>query len=248
MIVLSWNCRGLARPVAIQALKVWRRRYKVDCLFLIETKVGRDQMDKVRFELDFEFGIFIPALGLAGGFCLLWNKEANLKVARVRETSFECWVSDPSGGKDWTLFAIYGTPYKEQKDDFWEEVASYVKRCQSPWAVVGDLNVILEKDDKYGGRMVSYRDCEILSSFLEETGGIDLGFHGCKFTWRNKRDNGKLIRERIDRVLVDTDWLTLYPKAGVRNLPIVASDHGPILFDSLMCKRRGSGIFRFYEA
>uniref|UniRef100_A0A803NPG3 DUF4283 domain-containing protein n=1 Tax=Cannabis sativa TaxID=3483 RepID=A0A803NPG3_CANSA len=178
----------------------------------------------------------------------LENEGLEAQVARVRETSFECWVSDPYGGKDWTLFAIYGTPYKEQKDDFWEEVASYVKRCQSPWAVVGDLNVILEKDDKYGGRMVSYRDCEILSSFLEETRGIDLGFHGCKFTWRNKRDNGKLIRERIDRVLVDTDWLTLYSKAGVRNLPIVASDHGPILFDSLMCKRRGSGIFRFYEA
>uniref|UniRef100_A0A803PR43 Reverse transcriptase domain-containing protein n=1 Tax=Cannabis sativa TaxID=3483 RepID=A0A803PR43_CANSA len=47
---------------------------------------------------------------------------------------------------------------------------------------------------------------------------------------------------------MDTGWLNVCPNGGVRNFPIVASDHGPIILDTLTKKGKGSRIFRFYEA
>ncbi|XP_060964926.1 uncharacterized protein LOC133033880 [Cannabis sativa] len=99
-----------------------------------------------------------------------------------------------------------------------------------------------------GGRAYAYRDGTTLRNFLFDTGGVDLGFSGCKYTWQNKRSSGQLVRERIDRVIVDTGWMSICPSGGVRNLPILCSDHGAILFNSHVFNQRGSRPFRFFEA
>uniref|UniRef100_A0A803Q2T5 Reverse transcriptase domain-containing protein n=1 Tax=Cannabis sativa TaxID=3483 RepID=A0A803Q2T5_CANSA len=103
-------------------------------------------------------------------------------------------------------------------------------------------------EDKSGGRSFTHRDGAILQNFLLSTGSIDLGYSGCKYTWLNKRKNGGLVKERLDRVIVDTNWLTVCPEGGVRNLPITSSDHGAMVFDSIMCKTKGFRPFRFFEA
>ncbi|KAM6542522.1 hypothetical protein CsatB_006969 [Cannabis sativa] len=103
-----------------------------------------------------------------------------------------------------------------------------------------------------GGRAFAYRDGSILRNFLFDTGGVDLGFSGCKYTWQNKRSSGQLVRERIDRVIVDTGWMSIYPSGGggggVRNLLILCSGHGAMLFNSHAFNQRGSRPFRFFEA
>uniref|UniRef100_A0A803PIJ1 Reverse transcriptase domain-containing protein n=1 Tax=Cannabis sativa TaxID=3483 RepID=A0A803PIJ1_CANSA len=248
MIILSWNCRGLAWTKASQALKAWTSKFHVDCIFLMETKIGRDHMDLVRKNLGFDYGEFIPLEGLAGGFCFLWRAEANVKVLRIHNSAFECRLWEPQCQKFWTLFVVYGPPYDDEKAWFWEEFTSYVSKEEEPWAVMGDLNVNLNREDKMGGRRFLEKDGKILQSFLDYTGGVDLGFKGCKYTWLNKRFNGGLIRERIDRVIVNTEWLSGCPNGGVHNLPIVASDHGPLILDTKMKKGRGSRVFHFYEA
>uniref|UniRef100_A0A803P3Y4 Reverse transcriptase domain-containing protein n=1 Tax=Cannabis sativa TaxID=3483 RepID=A0A803P3Y4_CANSA len=134
------------------------------------------------------------------------------------------------------------------KQVFLDTLSGDINLCSGPWALVGDLNVLLLSEDKSGGRTFVPRDGSILRRFLFETGGVDLGFFGCKFTWKNKRQSGGLIRERLDRALVDTEWINLFPRGGVRNLPILSSDHDPILFDSVMERSRGSTPFKFYEA
>uniref|UniRef100_A0A803P7K6 Reverse transcriptase domain-containing protein n=1 Tax=Cannabis sativa TaxID=3483 RepID=A0A803P7K6_CANSA len=199
-------------------------------------------------ELGFDNGEYIPADGLAGGLCLLWKEEANVSIERIHNSAFECRVLEPQSHDFWRLLTVYGTPYDEEKGWFWEEFTSYMTACDDPWAIIGDFNVIRCKEEKAGGRKFRAKDGELLQSFLDDTGGVDLGFCGNKFTWQNKRFNGGLIRERIDRVVVDTGWLNVCPHGGVRNLPIVASDHGPIILDTLMKKGKGSRIFRFYEA
>uniref|UniRef100_A0A803PI57 DUF4283 domain-containing protein n=1 Tax=Cannabis sativa TaxID=3483 RepID=A0A803PI57_CANSA len=189
--VLSWNCYGLARDTAIQALRVWVGRHKPECVFLMETK---------------------------------------------------------SLNNRWNLVVVYGPLYDTEKTNFGEFLGSKSLSWDPSWLLIGDLNCIGYSDEKIGGRKVCWKDTSVLNNFLRESGGIDLRSIGCKFTWQNKRFNGGLIREHLDRAVGSSNWINDNPKAGVRNFPVFVSDHGAILMDTMMFQQRSYIPFWFFEA
>ena len=64
---------------------------------------------------------------------------------------------------------------------------------------------------------------------LDSCNMIDLGFHGPKFTWTNKRELTHLIQIRLDRCFANQSWQTCYPEASVQHLSRLHSDHCPVL-------------------
>jgi hypothetical protein len=51
--------------------------------------------------------------------------------------------------------------------------------------------------------------------------------------------------EKLDRILMTTDWEIKYPKVNVRALPRVLSDHTPLLLDTGMPSQHNSQLFKF---
>ena len=45
----------------------------------------------------------------------------------------------------------------------------------------------------------------------------------------NKREEGHFVMERIERAFTSVDWINSYPNYAFRNLPIIRSNHGPIV-------------------
>lgn len=60
---------------------------------------------------------------------------------------------------------------------------------------------------------------------------IDLGYTGPPFAWTNKREPLGLIKERIDRVWMNAEWRSIFPDSRLFHLPIMQSDHCPLLLD-----------------
>ena len=52
-----------------------------------------------------------------------------------------------------------------------------------------------------------------------------------QFTWMNKREEDSFVMERLDRAFTSTKWINHYHLYYLRNLPIIKSDHGPIILD-----------------
>ncbi len=77
------------------------------------------------------------------------------------------------------------------------------------------------------------------------TRAIDLGFSGPQFTWSNKREGLANIKERLNRGVCDLDWQSLFPKAGIKHLGALESDHRPILLDTHMDDHKIVQPFRF---
>uniref|UniRef100_A0A803Q8C8 CCHC-type domain-containing protein n=1 Tax=Cannabis sativa TaxID=3483 RepID=A0A803Q8C8_CANSA len=230
------------------AISAWVNRHKVDCVFLMETKVTKYAMEVLARKLGFNNIKCSGAKGLAGGSCLMWNNNINLVVNYFDEGFFEATVWDFHTRLNWKFYAVYGTPYVGAKEAFWRSMEIEFSNCQLPWVLIGDLNCICNYEEKDGGRKVSSHDTKWLNSFLEETGGVDLHFIGNKFTWQNNRFSGGLIRERLDRAICSPDWLLEYTSAGIRNMPISISDHAPIILDTHLFASRGFIPFRFFEA
>jgi len=47
----------------------------------------------------------------------------------------------------------------------------------------------------------------------------------------NRREEEKFVMERLDRAFASVDWINAYPNYALKNLPIIQSDHGPIILD-----------------
>lgn len=50
---------------------------------------------------------------------------------------------------------------------------------------------------------------------MTRVAGVDLGYSGQKYTWKNKQDGHAIIKERLDRVVVSVDWLEIFQEAQV---------------------------------
>ena len=59
----------------------------------------------------------------------------------------------------------------------------------------------------------------------------DANFHGHKLTWFRVRER-ELIKERLDMVLVNLEWMEEFPNMQVTNLPAMGSDHSPIVMNT----------------
>ena len=58
---------------------------------------------------------------------------------------------------------------------------------------------------------------------------VDLGFHGPRFTWVNKREVRHYIQERLYRGFANTDWREIYLKTTIHHLACTYTDYCPIL-------------------
>ena len=110
---------------------------------------------------------------------------------------------------------------------------------------MGDFNYVDSNLDKRGGRYLGEASTRSFSNFVHATGAIDLGFIGSRFTWSNKREGLANIKERLDKAVCNQEWQCLFPKAGVKHVVAPASDHAPIILDTLMDQLVRARPFRF---
>lgn len=94
--------------------------------------------------------------------------------------------------------------------------------------ICGDFNQVEFNEQKQGGlRIIQGR--EEFSSWRINLRINELPFVGPRFTWCNNRSNGDRIYERLDRVYGSEEWIHKHPNAVSLNLPIMVSDHSPII-------------------
>ena len=87
-------------------------------------------------------------------------------------------------------------------------------------------------------RINSFRD------FINDCELMGGPYKGQLYTWFNKRGNG-LIRERLDRALVNLLWEETYPCSQVLNLPAVGSDHSPLIMNTEYHDKKAPRKFKF---
>lgn len=203
-------------------------------------------MEVLRRRCGYHYGEVIEAVGTAGGFCVWWKKEVQSQLVAKGSFGFIFSIG-PEGPSQWKLGCIYGTPYRADKAAFWQQVTDLLVHEESPWCILGDLNVVFNEDEKVGGCFQA-SDAAACLEFCSATGALDLRSSRNFFTWEGHRANDSFVRERLDRALENADWCLKFPRASINCLPISASDHSPILLDVNPLAERLPVPFRFLEA
>ncbi|XP_070056982.1 uncharacterized protein [Nicotiana tomentosiformis] len=68
-------------------------------------------------------------------------------------------------------------------------------------------------------------------SMIEECGLTYLGFYGPRYTWSNGRGPCSIVCKRLDRGLVNDNWLSSFPATTITHLDSTGSDDSPLLMD-----------------
>lgn len=112
----------------------------------------------------------------------------------------------------------------------WAHVQSFVvTNLNLPILCMGDLNNILHANEKMGPNPANAKRISEFCYLVKSCGMFDLGYNGPAYTWPNKRFSIAPHYERLDRCLANAEWCAAFPFTSVHHLPMMKSDHTPIL-------------------
>lgn len=111
---------------------------------------------------------------------------------------------------------------------------------------MGDFNSILHRTKHKGGSFAYYeRKARSFIDFVESNNLMDLNFSGPHFTWCNNQSGLARRWARLDRCLVNFDWLNIFKLNNLQHLSGSFSDHSPFLLSSSISTQHRKRIFHF---
>lgn len=155
-----------------------------------------------------------------------------------------------SGVVPWLFSGYYGNPDQSKRYISWELLRRIGRMTDSPWLCLGDFNEICCNAEKVGGNLKSQATMERFRRVIDEHHLIDFGNLKREITWY-----GRGVMERLDQALCNREWLGQFPRAAVKVLDWLCSDHRPLLvsFMARESKRKCGWVnrntrFHFKEA
>ncbi|XP_042051495.1 uncharacterized protein LOC121796780 [Salvia splendens] len=130
--------------------------------------------------------------------------------------------------------AIYAKCTRAERYPLWDKLRDLADNLETrPCIIGGDFNTILNPRDRSGSESNRKADTLAFAEAIEDCRLVDVGFDGAPFTWAMNN-----LFERLDRVFINEQWMSVFEATRITNLPRVTSDHGPIL---VRCKTEVTG-------
>ena len=206
MSAISWNYRGLANPLTVNALQKVVLEKDPKLVFLMETKFVVSEMDGIKRNLERQQGLVVPSIKRAGGLALLWRNTLQVDIQTYSPRHIDAIVSEEQGTKKWRFTGFYGHPETGQREESWKLLENLSHRSDLPWICMGDYNEIMHAKEKEGGGVRPEGQMRKFREVVNRCQLKDLGYMGSDFTWSRRLGSRGWVRERLDRALVSTNW------------------------------------------
>ena len=227
MNAISWNCRGLGRPRAVQELTELVRKHSPLILFLMETKAKDSYVNNLKHKLQLDNVHIVSRQNTGGGLALFWKSEINLHVINALTSHIDA-VVNPGMDDAWWFTGFYGNPVTANREHFWALLKHLNLKMELPWLCVGDFNEIVRNEEKMGRPLRRERQMMEFREALDYCSFRDLGFVGAPFTWCNNQYDGMVTWIRLDRAVATNTWIQFFPSTRVHHISGSLSDHCPL--------------------
>lgn len=97
---------------------------------------------------------------------------------------------------------------------------------------MGDLNSVLDGSEVSDPKKLSHSRCTDFAEWVFDQGLIDIGFEGPIMTWEQGNQDNTFKITQLDRALGKGEWVMRIQNALVRYLPMMHSDHSPLLLNT----------------
>ncbi|XP_075098930.1 uncharacterized protein LOC142175827 [Nicotiana tabacum] len=118
---------------------------------------------------------------------------------------------------------VYGMHTIQDKKALWEDLRGTMVGISGPSLIMGDFNTILSSEDIVQGNAVQEIEVRDFKGFILDAGLAELRIVGRKFIWTNNH-----VHNRIDRILVNAEWIQKWPAMEGLIVNPGFSDHCPL--------------------
>ncbi|XP_042483017.1 uncharacterized protein LOC122063367 [Macadamia integrifolia] len=135
-----------------------------------------------------------------------------------------------------------------RKDSLWDALLSISSSMNfNPWGIVSDFNVVRAATEKQGGSPIDPAFVEAFNNCLEDISMNDLRWLGSNLTWQNRRSGADRVACKLDRALVNEEWLSSFPTSFATFDAPTISDHYPISLHAYSTSSFGPKPFKFFD-
>jgi hypothetical protein len=184
-----------------------------------------------------------PPNGRSGGILVGLNQE-KCEVLDIMHGNFSLKfkLRNKEDNFEWCLIVVYGAAHDNNKENFLSKLVRMRDTSNLPVMFGGDFNIIRSPSEKNNSR---YRDRwpSLYNVVINSLNLRELELYDQQFTWANNLQIPTF--EKLDRILVSTDWKVKFPQVLVRALPRGISDHTPLLLDTRTSTQPKSNGFKF---
>jgi hypothetical protein len=124
---------------------------------------------------------------------------------------------------------VYGPAQEDQKANFLAEMVNMCSREPLPILIGGVFNILRRPDEK---NKSNYNDrwLFLFNAVIDDLNLRELEMMGRSYTWANSLDDPTY--EKIDRIVMSTEWEQKFPLSLVVAVMRDISDHTPLILDT----------------
>ncbi|XP_074301562.1 uncharacterized protein LOC141632962 [Silene latifolia] len=163
-----------------------------------------------------------------GRIWLIWDPNAfEVEVYDVTVQSIHTKVLDKARRKLFWFTVVFGLNKQAERIPLWDSLRHYCKNVRGPWLVGGDFNAIMASNERIGEAIITHVEMAPLAQVVQDCQLEDLEARGSFYTWTNKHEYYTKVYSGLDRVLVNVEWVHMFPDSYVHYLPEGLFDHCP---------------------
>lgn len=223
----AFNVRGLNNKVS--CIRDFVTYNKLSLIGLLETRVHTDVAKQISSEVAPNFQWCFNYEAHPGGRIWVgWNPLIwKVQIISISPQLINCSVEFLQSHKQFFVSFFYGFNTCQERRVLWNELKLVSNALSdSPWAITGDFNVVLKLEEFQGGNTHWNRSISDFKDCTMDLGLTDLHSIGSFFTWWDSNTSSPKFR-KLDRVLVNVGWHSVFPHSLANFLPRGVSDHCP---------------------
>ncbi|WZY76441.1 hypothetical protein YC2023_022825 [Brassica napus] len=249
--LFGWNVRGFNKVNHRTGFKKWFKQHRPSFGCLLETHVQRIKQNKFVTSL-------LPGWGFDGNYefselgkiWILWHPSLQVSIIQKSLQMITCLVKHPGYLSPVIVSCIYASTDEDIRKELWSEIICISTHSEvqgKSWLLVGDFNQILKPQEHSRPPTLNVdRKTREFQECISDAALSDLSYTGPTFSWWNSQ-KANPIGKKLDRILVNDQWLVQFPSSlGVFGPPQF-SDHTSmsVILESAKSKHRIP--FRFYN-
>ncbi|XP_074288685.1 uncharacterized protein LOC141613841 [Silene latifolia] len=141
---------------------------------------------------------------------------------------------------------IYAFNDGSERVELWNWLKSFAMQCNGPWALAGDFNTVIHPEERMGGQ-TRQEDMEDFLNCLGLCGMTDIPATGAFYTWNNKQDAEHRKYSRLDRFLINQEWVERIPDMVAHFHPEGLLDHTPCVVSNRKLNNGNARSFKYFN-
>ncbi|XP_056688191.1 uncharacterized protein [Spinacia oleracea] len=220
-------------------------RYHVGLVGLLEHKVKLPNLGKLYQRIFSNWCFTSNASYHKGGRIIVaWNPGSfSVNIQAVTSQLIHCFVQPVSGNFGFFCTFIYAFNDSHSRLELWKDLKSL--NTQEPWILCGDFNCVMNMEERIGS-IVRHTEIVDMCECMQHCEMEDIKSVGNFYTWNNKQHGASRVFSKLDRVMANPKWQSIYGSAEVCFMTEGYFDHAPGVLTVYPRSSGGKNPFKYF--